>query len=291
MNEPRGHAAMSGAILQPPTQRRLRLRRGLHRGVGLPADVRSRHHRRGHRAGRDRHGPGRRADHHGPARHAGRPGDRPGGRPRRARRVGDHRERAELRGARSTMSVSVPGFGDGAVQPGLRRQLLRDGRPRRCRACRSTAPGSTTSSPPGLAIMERINTTAPPLHPLIDGVDHCHHVEFIAPGSDARLSRHAMAIHPGWFDRSPCGTGTSARMAELWGRGELAPEHRLRQRVVHRRPVHRAADRRDRGRRHPGRGPDHHRPRLGDRASASTCSTPPTRSPPASRSSEGTPCA
>jgi proline racemase len=30
-----------------------------------------------------------------------------------------------------------------------------------------------------------------------------------------------MAIHPGWFDRSPCGTGTSARMAELWARGEL----------------------------------------------------------------------
>ncbi len=59
------------------------------------------------------------------------------------------------------------------------------------------------------------------MHPLIAGVDHCHHVEFIAPGSDARLSRHAMAIHPGWFDRSPCGTGTSARMAELWGRGEL----------------------------------------------------------------------
>jgi proline racemase len=30
-----------------------------------------------------------------------------------------------------------------------------------------------------------------------------------------------MAIHPGWFDRSPCGTGTSARMAELHTRGEL----------------------------------------------------------------------
>ncbi len=76
----------------------------------------------------------------------------------------------------------------------------------------------------GLAIMDAINTQNPPSHPLIDGVDHCHHVEFIAPGSDARLSRHAMAIHPGWFDRSPCGTGTSARMAELWARGELALE-------------------------------------------------------------------
>ena len=31
-----------------------------------------------------------------------------------------------------------------------------------------------------------------------------------------------MAIYPGWFDRSPCGTGTSARMAQLHARGELA---------------------------------------------------------------------
>jgi proline racemase len=74
----------------------------------------------------------------------------------------------------------------------------------------------------GLAIMEAINTTAPPKHPEIEGLDHCHHVEFIAPGSTAKHSRHAMSIYPGWFDRSPCGTGTSARMAELWVRGELA---------------------------------------------------------------------
>ncbi|PFG30023.1 proline racemase family protein [Paramicrobacterium agarici] len=73
----------------------------------------------------------------------------------------------------------------------------------------------------GLAIMSAINETAAPQHPSISGVDHCHHVEFIAPGSTAQHSRHAMAIHPGWFDRSPCGTGTSARMAELWARGEL----------------------------------------------------------------------
>jgi len=76
----------------------------------------------------------------------------------------------------------------------------------------------------GLAIMRAINGSAAPHHPTIAGLDHCHHVEFLAPGSDERLSRHAMAIHPGWFDRSPCGTGTSARMAELWGRGRLPLE-------------------------------------------------------------------
>ena len=31
-----------------------------------------------------------------------------------------------------------------------------------------------------------------------------------------------MVISPGWFDRSPCGTGTSARMAQLHARGEPA---------------------------------------------------------------------
>lgn len=76
----------------------------------------------------------------------------------------------------------------------------------------------------GLAIMDAINTQTPPTHPELDGANHVHHVEFIAPGSDAARSRHAMAIHPGWFDRSPCGTGTSARMAELHARGELPLE-------------------------------------------------------------------
>lgn len=73
----------------------------------------------------------------------------------------------------------------------------------------------------GLKIMDAINETQPPKHPTIEGLDHVHHVEFIAPGSTAEYSRHAMAIYPGWFDRSPCGTGTSARMAELYSRGEL----------------------------------------------------------------------
>ena len=61
MREPRGHSAMSGAILQPPT------RPDADWGVlfievsGLPADVRARDDRRRDRAGRDRHGRGHRA--------------------------------------------------------------------------------------------------------------------------------------------------------------------------------------------------------------------------------------
>lgn len=74
----------------------------------------------------------------------------------------------------------------------------------------------------GLAIMDAINTADEPVHPEREDIRGVHHVYLAAPGSDAVHSRHAMAIHPGWFDRSPCGTGTSARMAQLHARGELA---------------------------------------------------------------------
>ncbi|GGP08898.1 proline racemase family protein [Nonomuraea glycinis] len=73
----------------------------------------------------------------------------------------------------------------------------------------------------GLATMRAINAADEPVHPEDDRIRGCHHVYFTAAGSDAHHSRHAMAIHPGWFDRSPCGTGTSARMAQLHARGEL----------------------------------------------------------------------
>ncbi len=74
----------------------------------------------------------------------------------------------------------------------------------------------------GLAIMDAVNAQNMPMHPERADITGCHHVYLMAPGSTARHSRHAMAIHPGWLDRSPCGTGTSARMAQLHARGELA---------------------------------------------------------------------
>lgn len=73
----------------------------------------------------------------------------------------------------------------------------------------------------GLAMMDAIDERHRPVHPEDPGITGCHHVQFVAPGSDARHSRHAMAIHPGYFDRSPCGTGTSARLAQLHARGEI----------------------------------------------------------------------
>lgn len=74
----------------------------------------------------------------------------------------------------------------------------------------------------GLAIADAINAIAPPVHPLDAAIRGCKHVVFHAPGEDGANARNATAIHPGWLDRSPCGTGTSARMAALHARGELA---------------------------------------------------------------------
>ena len=74
----------------------------------------------------------------------------------------------------------------------------------------------------GLAVMDAINAQRRPVHPDNPEIAVCHHVQLLAPGSNAERSQHAMAIHPGWFDRSPCGTGTSARVAQLVARGELA---------------------------------------------------------------------
>ncbi|GAB2555464.1 proline racemase family protein [Kribbella endophytica] len=73
----------------------------------------------------------------------------------------------------------------------------------------------------GLDIMAAINENDRPVHPEDAGISGCKHVQFTAPGRDGSDSRNAMAIYPGWFDRSPCGTGTCARMAQLHARGEL----------------------------------------------------------------------
>lgn len=73
----------------------------------------------------------------------------------------------------------------------------------------------------GLAVMEAVNEQLSFAHPEQPDIDECHHVIFTAPGDERVSARGATAIHPGWIDRSPCGTGTCARMAQLHARGEL----------------------------------------------------------------------
>jgi proline racemase len=73
----------------------------------------------------------------------------------------------------------------------------------------------------GLDIMRAVNDQLEFCHPEHTTIHDCRHV-ILTEGGDAEVSgRAATAIHPGWLDRSPCGTGTSARMAQLHARGEL----------------------------------------------------------------------
>jgi proline racemase len=73
----------------------------------------------------------------------------------------------------------------------------------------------------GAEVMELINASGRPVHPEQPDISGCHHVVFYEPGRDGADARAATSIHPGWLDRSPCGTGTSARMAQLHARGQL----------------------------------------------------------------------
>jgi proline racemase len=76
--------------------------------------------------------------------------------------------------------------------------------------------------------LELMAAVPEPVHPDNEAIRGCHHVIWTDepdPESDPTHpadGRAATAIHPGWLDRSPCGTGTSARMAQRHARGWLA---------------------------------------------------------------------
>lgn len=74
----------------------------------------------------------------------------------------------------------------------------------------------------GLRIIGAINEQRPPVHPEDPGIRGIHHAQFIQPGTEGADTRNAVLNVPGYFDRSPCGTGTSAIMALRHHRGELA---------------------------------------------------------------------
>ena len=48
----------------------------------------------------------------------------------------------------------------------------------------------------GLQVMAAINDASEPVHPENPEIRGCHHVQFLAPDANARHSRHAMAISP-----------------------------------------------------------------------------------------------
>ncbi len=71
----------------------------------------------------------------------------------------------------------------------------------------------------GLELMTEVGE---PVHPENPSIRGCRHVIWTVPPPPGADGRAATAIHPGWLDRSPCGTGTSARMALLHAHGQLS---------------------------------------------------------------------
>ncbi|HVV75633.1 MAG TPA: proline racemase family protein [Mycobacteriales bacterium] len=74
----------------------------------------------------------------------------------------------------------------------------------------------------GLAVMHAVDSADLPVHPAESAIRGCLHTLFTAPGAEGVTSAGTVVIYTGVIDRSPCGTGTSARMAQLHARGELA---------------------------------------------------------------------
>lgn len=72
----------------------------------------------------------------------------------------------------------------------------------------------------GREIMAAVNEQLSPVHPG-SGFRGCEHVVFLAADSGTSDARHVLINHPGWLDRSPGGTGTSALMAVRHARGQL----------------------------------------------------------------------
>lgn len=68
----------------------------------------------------------------------------------------------------------------------------------------------------GNRLKEYINRQIPVAHPEIPFENHVTHVEFYEPtGQEDGAVKNAVIIPPGAIDRSPCGTGTSAKLSVL----------------------------------------------------------------------------
>jgi proline racemase len=65
-------------------------------------------------------------------------------------------------------------------------------------------------------------------HPRRPDVDRCYETLFTTSATSTGDIKHAVVSPPGALDRSPCGTGTSARLASLYVRGLLGLNERIR---------------------------------------------------------------
>jgi len=74
----------------------------------------------------------------------------------------------------------------------------------------------------GKIVRDAVNDQIAVQHPEIDYIDACTHVEFYGEPTDPEAHlKNAVFFADSWIDRSPCGTGTSAKLATLYAKGKL----------------------------------------------------------------------
>jgi proline racemase len=74
----------------------------------------------------------------------------------------------------------------------------------------------------GTKIWQTVNEQVEIHHPQEPQIDCINYVEFCAPASHPKATlKNAVVVPPAGMDRSPCGTGTCAKMATLYTKGQL----------------------------------------------------------------------
>ncbi|MFC5469218.1 proline racemase family protein [Cohnella suwonensis] len=74
-----------------------------------------------------------------------------------------------------------------------------------------------------IKIRDAVNAQVEVVHPEIPVIRGLTHIEFYGdPASPLAHCRNTVVVPPGGIDRSPCGTGTAAKVATLYAKGELA---------------------------------------------------------------------
>lgn len=80
----------------------------------------------------------------------------------------------------------------------------------------------------GNIIKAYVNDQISVVHPEMPFINTVTHVEFYGPPKNPEATlQNAVVIPPGAIDRSPCGTGTSAKMAVLSAKGQLKQGERF----------------------------------------------------------------
>jgi len=77
----------------------------------------------------------------------------------------------------------------------------------------------------GTRVHRAVNAQLDIWHPVLDGLDGISYVMFVGHDPDG-VMKGATILPPGRIDRSPCGTGNSARMAVQAARGEVSVGHK-----------------------------------------------------------------